>query len=308
MMGLRLFEQTMQHQFRNSQNNYYAPKRQTPSPRHSFRRLLIPVAAMLVLGIVITSRVEAQVAVDAAAAKKLQAKNEVIQHASATIRSLIAADGDDTIGVAIENVKTGSITLYGQTSQFDAASTEKILSAITYYHLVEQGTLRLDDTVGPYPASYQLKQMINQSNNDSWDALNDAVGGNDALQAYAQSIGLHYNVDGNLMSAKDMATLLTKLYTGKLLNADDTKQLLSYMQYTNDETLIPSVLPSGLTIYHKYGELNDGTVNVLHDAGIVTDGSATYAIVIYSDGDSDETSRTDTIKQIAQAALTVCGW
>jgi len=182
------------------------------------------------------------------------------------------------------------------------------LSAVVYYHLVEKGVLSLDDTIGPYPASYQLQQMINQSDNDSWNAVNDALGGNDELQSYATSIGLQYNVDGNLMSAKDMAALLTKLYAGKLLNAEHTKQLLSYMQHTNDETLISSVLPSGLMIYHKYGELVDGKTNVLHDAAIVTDGSDTYAIVIYTNGKTGAAVRTETVTQIAQAALTVCGW
>ena len=298
----------MRYQFRNSQSYYYAPERQALPRKHRVRLLVVPFVAMFILGVIIASHVEAQVATNAAAAKKIQMKNSAIQQAGLKIQNLIAADTSDRFGVAIENIKTGNITTYGKTSQFDAASTEKVLSAVTYYHLVEQGSQSLDDMIGPYPASYQLKQMINQSDNDSWDAINDAVGGNDELQDYAQSIGLHYNVDGNLMSAKDMATLLAKLYTGKLLNTDDTKQLLSYMQQTNDETLIPSVLPSGLTIYHKYGELNDGSVNVLHDASIVTDGSTAYAIVIYSDGDSDETARTDSIKQIAQASLTACGW
>lgn len=298
----------MPYQYRNPRHYRYTPP---PAPRRRrSRRLFVPIIAVAVIGIVGLSYVESQIAQNKAAvesAKKLQVQ-KVVQQAGATIRSLIAADTNDTIGVAIENVKTGDVTTFGSTNQFEAASTEKVLSAITYYHLVEKGVLSLDDTVGPYPASYQLQQMINQSNNDSWNAINDSVGGNDELQAYASSIGLHYNVDGNLMSTKDMATLLTKLYTGALLNTDHTKTLLSYMQHTNDETLIPSVLPSGLTIYHKYGELTNGATNVLHDAAVVTDGSGTYAVVIYSDGRTGETARTETITQIAQAALTVCGW
>ena len=299
----------MPYQYRNPQ---YYRRRPEPAPRkHRLRRFIVPGIVSLVAGIIILSHVEFQIAqskADETSTEKLQMQNEAAQQAGVTIHNLIAADSNDTIGVAIENVNTGAVTTYGATSQFEAASTEKVLSAATYYHLVEKGVLSLDYTVGPYPASYQLQQMINQSNNDSWNAINDALGGNDELQAYAKLIGLHYNVDGNLMSPQDMATLLTKLYTGKLLNADHTKALLSYMQNTNDETLISSVLPSGLTIYHKYGELVDGTTNVLHDAAIVTEGSLTYAIVIYSNGTTNEVARTDTIKQIAQAALTVCGW
>jgi beta-lactamase class A len=300
----------MPYQYRNPRHYRYTPE--PMQRRRRSRRSFAPIAGAIVIGIVALGYVGVQIiqskAAADASAKKLQAQSAVAQQAGASIRNLIAADDSDTIGVAIENVKTGAVTTYGSTGQFEAASTEKVLSAITYYHLVEKGVLSLDDTVGPYPASYQLQQMINQSNNDSWNAINDAVGGNDELQAYARSIGLQYNVDGNLMSTKDMAVLLTKLYTGELLNADHTKTLLSYMQHTNDETLIPSVLPSGLTIYHKYGELVDGATNVLHDAAIVTDGSNAYAIVIYSDGKTGVDARTKKITQIAQAALTVCGW
>lgn len=299
----------MHYQYRNPRHYRYTPE---PTPRRRRSRRLSVSVIVVVVGFVVLSYAGVQILRSNAAAeastKKLHARKVAIQQASATIRSLIAADDSDTIGVAIENVKTGEVLTYGSTSQFVAASTEKVLSAITYYHLVEKGALSLDDTVGPYPASYQLQQMINQSNNDSWNAVNDALGGNDELQAYATSIGLRYNVDGNLMSAKDMAMLLTKLYTGQLLNAEHTKTLLSYMRHTNDETLIPSVLPRGLTIYHKYGELVDGATNVLHDAAIVTDGSNTYSVVVYSDGKTGVAARTEAVTQIARAALTVCGW
>jgi beta-lactamase class A len=298
----------MPYQYRNPRHYRY-----TPEPvvrRRRSCKLFVSVVVAISAGAVLLSYFESQIthSKSAEASKELQAQSATAQRAGATIRSLIAADDSDTIGVAIEDVRTGGVTTYGSTGQFEAASTEKVLSAITYYHLVERGILSLDDTVGPYPASYQLQQMINQSNNDSWNAINDAVGGNDELQAYAKSIGLRYNVDGNLMSAADMATLLTKLYTGALLDADHTKTLLSYMQHTNDETLMPSVLPSGLTIYHKYGELTDGATNVLHDATVVTDGSNAYAIVIYTDGETGVATRTETVRQIARAALTVCGW
>jgi len=300
----------MPYQYRNPRHYRYTPQ-PVPRRQHS-RKFTAPVVVAIIVGTIGLSYVGAQImqgkVAAEASAKKLQARSAATQQAGATIRSLIATDHSDTIGVVIENVKTGAVTRYGATSQFVAASTEKVLSAITYYHLVEKGVLSLNDTVGPYPASYQLRQMINQSNNDSWNAIDDALGGNDELQAYATSIGLQYNVDGNLMSTQDMATLLRKLYSGQLLNADHTKELLSYMQNTNDETLVSSVLPAGLAIYHKYGELVDSKTNVLHDAAIVTDGSNAYAIVIYTDGKTGAAARTETVTQIARAALTVCGW
>lgn len=231
--------------------------------------------------------------------------------AGLALRAIIAGDTSDTIGVAIEDIASGNVMTYGAATPFEVASTEKILSAVTYYHLVEKGVLSLDNQVGDYPASYQIQEMVNDSDNDSWDAINDALGGNNELQNYANSIGLQYGVDGNMMRPQDTATLLSKLYSGHLLNSEHTKQLLSYMQNTNDETLIPAVIPARLTVFHKYGELDDiddAGDSVLHDAAVVTDGTTAYAIVIYTSGSSSETTRTGIIQQIARQTLIVCGW
>ena len=271
---------------------------------------------LLVAGIVVVSHYQSQLVKTSA----LDATNhqpaahvptQMQTQAASMINTIISRNHTDRIGVAIENVATGNVSTYGSTQPFEVASTEKVLSAITYLHLVEQGQLSLTQQIGSYTAAYQLQQMVNQSNNDSWYAINDALGGNSELQAYANSIGLQYQVDGNLMRPQDMATLLTKLYSGQLLNSEHTSELLSYMQGTNDETMIPSVLPSGLTVYHKYGELDNIDSNgdsVLHDAAIVTDNSSSYVIVIYTSGTSSEDARTTVMQQIARQALIVCGW
>lgn len=286
--------------------------------RHSrrARALLVPAIVVLVAGIVVVSHYQSQVArMSALDAANHQAATRVPTQmqtqAASMINAIISRDSTDHIGVAIENVATGSVSTYGSTEPFEIASTEKVLSAITYLHLVEEGQLSLTQPIGSYTAAYQLQQMVNQSNNDSWYAINDALGGNSELQAYANSIGLQYQVDGNLMRPQDMAKLLTKLYSGQLLNSEHTSELLSYMQHTNDETMIPSVLPSGLTAYHKYGELDDSDSNgnsVLHDAAIITDSSSSYVIVIYTSGTSSEDARTTVVQRIARQALIVCGW
>ena len=285
-----------------------------PKRRIHFRSLFVFGCVAVVAGIIIWSHIEGTLIIstaDAVARPATHTPSLQSTRASAAIRAIIAADTTDTIGVAIEDISTSSVATYGAVTPFEVASTEKVLSAVTYYHLVEKGTLSLDSQVGNYPASYQIREMVNDSDNDSWNAINDALGGDRELQAYANLIGLHYNVDGNTMRPQDMATLLTKLYSGRLLNSDHTKQLLSYMQNTNDETLIPSIVPDNVTVFHKYGELDNIDAagdSVLHDAAIVTDGTSPYAIVIYTSGQSSEANRTNIIQQIARQALTVCGW
>ena len=179
-----------------------------------------------------------------------------------------------------------------------AASTAKVLAAAAYYHLVETGAASLDDPLGSYTAGFQLREMIQQSDNDSWSLIMDAVG-HEELTEYAASLGVNYDPEINTLTPAEMATILSRLYSGTLLNAEDTAELLSYMQDTNYETLIPAAVPDGITVFHKYGLL-DGE---LHDAGILARDGTAYALVIYTKGQdlSDVPERTEVIHQLTQA-------
>lgn len=205
------------------------------------------------------------------------------------------------IGVSIVDTKTMDAQNFGNQSQFVAASTGKILTALAFYHQVENGQASLTEQIGSWPASFQLKEMINISDNDSWSNLEHAVG-LPTLNRYAQSLGVtDYDADTNMISAPQLAHVLAQLYAGKLLNHADTEQLLSYMQNTNMEQMIPAVAPSNVTVYHKYGLYN----GALHDAGILADHGHSYAIVIYTQNDdgSDDLARISVIREIAQIAI-----
>ena len=88
-------------------------------------------------------------------------------------------------------------------------------------------------------------------------------------------------------------------YTGQLLSASHTAQLLSYMQHTNLETLIPAAVPADVVVFHKYGLLNGN----LHDASILVRGEKAYAFVVYTLGrdTSDMAARTRIIHQLTRA-------
>lgn len=211
------------------------------------------------------------------------------------INTIIAANPSTQIGIAVQNIASGEQKTYGIDAPFEAASTAKLITACAYYHLAETGQASLDDDLGAFNAGFQIKSMVNQSSNDSWDLLVSVIG-EQALEQYAVANSIGYKVDGNTLSPASMASLLTKLYSGRLLNKDDTAQLLSYMQHTNDDALIPAAVNTGITVYHKYGLLN----GELHDAAILTDGDQSYALVIYTKGvdDSDDAQRTQTIHQL----------
>ncbi len=224
----------------------------------------------------------------------------------ARIQGILGANSQYQIGVALVDLSqgagSGDVNEYGVRDKFVAASTAKVLAAAAYYHLVETGAATLDDPLGSYTAGFQLQEMIQQSDNDSWSLIMNAVG-HEELTEYAASLGVSYDPKTNTLTPAEMASIVSRLYSGTLLNAANTSQLLSYMQDTNYETLIPAAVPAGITVFHKYGLLG----GELHDAAILTQGNAAYALVIYTKGQdlSDVPERTEVIHQLTQAVAGV---
>lgn len=215
-----------------------------------------------------------------------------------SVDNILSEADEYRIGLALADVSGGAERTFGDQDKFTAASTAKILTAAAYYHLVEEGQASLDAPMGDYDAAFQLKAMVNDSNNDSWLLLMDAVG-YPQLTAYADSIGVTYDPEQNLLTAADMALILKKLYAGELLDKDNTDQLLSYMQDTNDEDLIPAGSRAGVAVHHKYGELS----GELHDAALLSYGGSTFALVIYTenrDGVADD-GQAEVIRDLTRA-------
>jgi beta-lactamase class A len=119
------------------------------------------------------------------------------------------------------------------------------------------------------------------------------------LSDYAGSIGVSYDPGVNTLSTADMAHILAELFEGRLLDPEHTAQLLSYMQDTNDESLIPAAVPDGVEVFHKYGLLEDE----LHDAAILALSTGNYVLVVYTKGAdlTDVPERTAVIHEITEA-------
>ena len=214
------------------------------------------------------------------------------------INGVLARNTGYQVGVALLDLASGSLRQYGLGVPFEAASTAKVLTAVAYYEMVEAGEASLDDPMGAYTTGFQLQEMIKDSDNDSWDVLMNVVG-QSRLAGDMSKIGVSYDVDANTLSPADMARVLAKLYDGTLLNQEHTQQLLSYMQNTNDEDLIPAALPAGVTVFHKYGLLT----GELHDAAILTTPTRAMVLVIYTKGNdlADVPQRTQLIHSITAA-------
>ena len=216
----------------------------------------------------------------------------------AAINGVLADNSQYQVGVALLDLNSGALKQYGVEEPFEAASTAKVLTAVAYYMLVEAGDASLDDPMGDYTAGFQLQEMVQDSDNDSWALLSDAVG-HARLQADAAAMGVSYDPEENTLTTAGMARILADLYGGKLLNQEHTEQLLSYMQETNNEDLIPAALPDGVSVFHKYGLLDDE----LHDAAILATATRSVVLVVYTKGTdlTDVPQRTAVIHRIAAA-------
>jgi beta-lactamase class A len=218
----------------------------------------------------------------------------------ADITGIINANDAFQIGVALIDLRDGLVHRYGVEEPFEAASTAKVLAAAAYYHLVETGGATLDEPMGDYTSEYQLREMIQNSDNDAWAMILDEVG-YEQLRDYAASIGLSYDPEINELKPPEMATILADLYSGKLLDQGDTEELLSFMRDTNFESLIPAATPADVTVFHKYGLLD----SELHDASILAKGADACAFVVYTRGTdwNDIPERTDIIHQLTEAVV-----
>jgi|GEM_PF-1257908 len=194
------------------------------------------------------------------------------------IQKIVNAHPELHLGVSYINLKDENRVDVNGADVFTAASTNKVFIACLLLSQVEIGKYSLSQPLDGATVGIHLQRMINQSNNDSWASLMKFIG--IQYQApYAQSLGItSYNFQNNTISPNDMALLLYDLYTGKLLTPSDTLLLLTYMQHTNMEDLIPPAVPDGVNVYHKYGNIT----TYLHDAAIIDDGKNPFVLTIYS--------------------------
>jgi len=233
-------------------------------------------------------------------AKKASAKQTMISTIQATAANYPSVE----TSVSLIDLDSGEQTDVGESAAFTAASTTKVLTAAAYMHLVEEGKASLQTTISGSSAQNLLQRMLNVSDNTAWAALNDYIG-KAALQTYADGLGLtSYVATTNVITAHDEAQIMAKLYKNELTTSQHTQLLFSYMHNTNNEDLIPAAMPTGATIYHKYGYLG----GELHDAAVITYEGHHFVLVIYTKNSTgtldDYTERTQLFHSITDDVLT----
>ncbi len=185
---------------------------------------------------------------------------------------------NDQFAVSIIDINNSENFGISETASFHSASVTKILVATAALQGVESGKYKLTQTLGNSTFKYQLQQLINQSNNNSWDLFNNLLGFN-GEQKVADQLGLvGVDINQTHMTTNAVSSLLLKLYKGEALQTENRDLLFSFMQNTETENRITPSIPKEVSFYHKTGSFAGG----IHDAAIVIHPKNPFVLVIFT--------------------------
>lgn len=148
------------------------------------------------------------------------------------------------------------------------------------------GILRYESPGSVYAIKTLARLMIQKSDNTAAYILLNHVVGMERTQKLMESWGLiQTDMANNKTSNKDTGLLFEKIITGTVANRPYTDEMLSFLKDSDFEDRLPAMLPKNVTVYHKIGT----EIRIMHDVGIVTDGSLKYYVGIFtSDVDREE--------------------
>ncbi len=216
---------------------------------------------------------------------------------------------DGVMGVAIQDLTTGDHFFLNEDEVFTQASSIKITVLANLYLQAQQGKMSLNDmyTVqqsdlvadsdimnGLTPGVTRITlrdlatMMVAVSDNSATNVLIDRVGMQN-VNAMLDSLGLSHTrlrrkmmdlqaaKEGreNISSPREMMTLLSAIYGGKVLNKEMTDAFFKMLS-TNKDSWIPRELPADLKIANKPGALEA----VRNDSGVVFVQGRPYVICV----------------------------
>ncbi len=198
-----------------------------------------------------------------------------------------------------------------ETKPVPSASVIKLFIMDYAFEQMEAGTLEYTDTIEGVTVKSLLERMITVSDNEATNAFIDRFG-MDKLNAYFESAGyadtrvgrrmLDYDAMAagrdNYTSVWDVVQFLKKVYYNQ---SDWTcADMLAIMERQQVKTKIPRLLPGGVRVAHKTGELD----TVENDVGIIFTEDADFAVVFLCSDLSDRASARDMISNASKKLYT----
>jgi beta-lactamase class A len=233
------------------------------------------------------------------------------------------------IGAYVVDLEGGGAASLDPDSQFPAASLFKlpilveVLAEIQRHELdpdrlleVRQedwtdGSGVLQARVGDHLSVRDLQRlMIQDSDNIAALMLLNAVGVDD-VNATLERLGLRGTrvVDRrrgdqgeNVTTARDMATLLSTIASGQLIDAETSEAALRLLELKQATTWLAGELPWWVKVAHKWGDLPEAR----HDAGIIFSPRGTLVAVVLTSGAQPDDAE-HAIAQTARAAYDYLG-
>lgn len=236
-----------------------------------------------------------------------------------TITDAAPAPRDSTALVAaLEQLATGSgasvgvtvVELDGQDpltwsldgdTVFTAASTYKLAALMMEAQNIASGKTDAGGLVCYEPSDYEAgwfddyapgvcftrnelaSRAAKQSDNTAGHMLVRDLGGADALNSWAASVGTTDSTFfvGNTTTAADLAALWVAEASGKLGGTEAQAWLYPLLTGTTTESGVPAGVPAGSTVIHKTGTIDA----VDNDAALVPSGpDGPYVVVVMTDG------------------------
>ncbi|MBI2940480.1 MAG: serine hydrolase [Chloroflexi bacterium] len=237
-----------------------------------------------------------------------------------TLQQIVEAHaraGGARFGVAIRNLATGQTAYLNAEEVFAAASLYKLAVLYTAYADAWAGRLDLDETLTV--TAYTLREddeptlgegdrvsvrealgrMITWSDNTAAYLLLDRLGWSHVNAAMA-GLGLpHTRVGspGATTRPVEVASLLERVAFQQAVAPGASAEMLDLLLDQQVVDRLPALLPSGVRVAHKTGNLP----GIRHDAGIVFGPRGTYVIVIMADGVDDPDATTMRIAELSSA-------
>jgi hypothetical protein len=217
----------------------------------------------------------------------------------------------DRVGVEVYDVGRGTVYRSNADHRYTTASAIKVPIMLAFLTQLEAG--------GREPTTAErslLTTMIENSRDASATALWDKIGGAAGLSAFMDKIG----VEGlspykggwswSTMSPQAMVQLLARLHQGAILNAEHRALALDLMEHVQNSqrTGVGDTAPSGAIVAMKIGRWwydakRGGTV--MSSSGIVTLGTQTYIISVFTDRNPSMPQAEATVRHICAAVAKV---
>ncbi|MDI6641093.1 MAG: class A beta-lactamase-related serine hydrolase [Elusimicrobiota bacterium] len=212
-------------------------------------------------------------------------------------KTILEFDGE--VGIYVKDIKTGVSVGFNEDKYFPSASIVKIPIMVCVFQAVEDRNLKFNDQLllkRAYKSSgagklkyfhagrkFSVRElvelMITESDNTATNMLADALGFNyinwllekkyklnvTKMNRNVMDLKLRRRGIENYTTAKEIGLILEKIYRGKLVSKDASKEMLNVLLRQKINDRIPRYLPQEFSVAHKTGLLR----GICHDAGIV---------------------------------------